>query len=312
MRNIPLTPSIFTPSSLRSLFPSDNSLQPSALISALFPHLRNHSHFIPLSYHSFTPSRQSSSISSTRQRVVSTLSIWTETLSAFVTLPYRLTKHECHTKRKELQKIRDERAEILGTLTNMRDQLVSALKSNKVVSGTRVDDQLASFVDTLMLLASGQLLSSPSTSSPSNRDVLMNIETLANITIQSHIADHKSYLEKNQLNKPSRLTLLWPQLLILPPLSLYLARTTYSSRDSLLEMANEAGETIHNFVCDWLLQPIKDVVKTIRAGGEDGVIVRKEGVAADMAVSPQNLTASEFDADFLFTVIGTDDVVTSS
>ena len=77
-------------------------------------------------------------------------------------------------------------------------------------------------------------------------------------------------------------------------------------------MANEAGETIHNFFCDWLLQPIKDVVNTIRAGGEDGVIVRKEGVAADMAVSPQNLTTSKFDAYFLLTVIGTDDVVTSS
>ena len=86
----------------------------------------------------------------------------------------------------------------------------------------------------------------------------------------------------------------------------------YSSRESLLEMANEAGETIHNFFRDWLLQPMKDVINTIRAGGEDGVIVRKEGVTADMAVSAQNLPTSEFDADFQFTVIGTDDVVAGS
>ena len=198
----------------------------------------------------------------------------------------------------------------------MRDQLASALKSNGLtmaqVNGARIDDRLTSFVDTLMHLASGQLLSPPLTPSPLNQDVLVNIETLANITLQSHIAGHKSYLEINQLYRPSRLTLLWPQLLILPPLSLCLARTVYSSRESLLEMANEAGETIHNFFRDWLLQPMKDVINTIRAGGEDGVIVRKEGVTADMAVSAQNLPASEFDADFQFTVIGTDDVVAGS
>lgn len=315
-RNIPLTPSIFTPSSLRSLFPSDNSLRPNALTTALFPHLRNHSHTIPLSYYSATPSRQSSSISSAGQRAVGTMSIWTETLSTFVTLPYQLTKHECHIKRKELQKIRDERAEVLGTLTSMRDQLASALKTDGLpmaqVNGAGVDDKLASFVDTLLRSATGQLLSPPSTPSPSHRHLLVNIETLANMTLQSHIADHQSHLEVNRLNRPSRLTLLWPRLLILPPLSLYLARTAYNSRDTLVEMANDAGETIHNFFRDWLLQPIKDVINTIRAGGEDGVIVRKEGVAADMAVSFQSLSISEVDVDGCFTVIRTDDAVACS
>ena len=51
-------------------------------------------------------------------------------------------------------------------------------------------------------------------------------------------------------------------------------------------MACDAKETLRGFVTGWLIEPLREIMKTVRAGGEDGVIVRKEGVAADFEVRP--------------------------
>lgn len=61
-------------------------------------------------------------------------------------------------------------------------------------------------------------------------------------------------------------------------------------------MAGEAKETVENFFADWLFEPCRDVIRTIRAGGEEGVIVRKEGVAADLDVRSD----SHGNFDFVF------------
>jgi nuclear-control-of-ATPase protein 2 len=285
IRDIPLTPYIFTPSSLRRLFPS--TLRPNALTAALFPHLRAHLHTVALSFPS--PLQLSND---TSKSTVNSLAIWTRSLVAIFTLPFDLTRHECRVKRKDLERIRDERAEVLGILTDMRDQLANALKEDEPgmqINGVGVDDKLASFVDALRRSAAGELASPISTpSSPSlvftHQDILENFRTLANDTLQAHVTQHKNYLRSQNLNRPSRLTLMWPRLLILPPMIIYLLHEAYRSRASLAEMANDTVETLKRFIRDWLLEPVKGIVKTIRAGSEEGVIVTKEGVAADMDV----------------------------
>jgi hypothetical protein len=53
-------------------------------------------------------------------------------------------------------------------------------------------------------------------------------------------------------------------------------------------MLKDARETVEGFVKGWLVEPLKEVLKTVRAGGaegEVGVIVSKEGVIADLEVS---------------------------
>ena len=47
----------------------------------------------------------------------------------------------------------------------------------------------------------------------------------------------------------------------------------------------EGYETVEGFVWGWLMEPLMGVLRTVRTGGEDGVIVRKEGVTADFDVS---------------------------
>ena len=85
--------------------------------------------------------------------------------------------------------------------------------------------------------------------------------------------------------RPSRLTLLWSKLLFLPPLTLYCVKTVYASRETIIDLARDALEASRKFVRDWLLEPLRGVYETIRAGREEAVLVRPESVSADLDVS---------------------------
>ena len=52
-------------------------------------------------------------------------------------------------------------------------------------------------------------------------------------------------------------------------------------------MLKDARETVEGFVKGWLVEPLKEVLKTVRAGaeGDAGVIVSREGVIADLEVT---------------------------
>jgi nuclear-control-of-ATPase protein 2 len=199
--------------------------------------------------------------------------------STFFMVPFDLARQECEYKRKELEKLRDQRAEVLGTLAVMRGSLRKALEeSNR--------GNLAWFVDSLERLTQDESASSPLSTPPSTDteiDVVALIQRFANITLQSHRTRHVVFIQN--LRRPSRMTLLWPRLLLLPPMALYLLRLLYASRTSLFEIAKDAGQTVDRFSRGWLLEPLKDVLRTVRAGGEDGIIIKKEGIAADLDVS---------------------------
>jgi len=94
---------------------------------------------------------------------------------------------------------------------------------------------------------------------------------------------HASDLTK--LQRPSRLTLIWPKLVLVPPIALYAISWAYASRADLSELLEEAKETVHGFIVGWLLEPLKGVVNTVRANPDEGVIISKEGVAADLQVT---------------------------
>lgn len=49
-----------------------------------------------------------------------------------------------------------------------------------------------------------------------------------------------------------------------------------------MDMAQDAFETSKNLLEDWLLQPLYGVYRTIRAGGDEAMIVRPESIAADL------------------------------
>lgn len=110
---------------------------------------------------------------------------------------------------------------------------------------------------------------------------------LSNETLPELTRSHKRMLRDNGLLRPRSLVLIWPKVVLLPPLLLLACKSLYASRTSLKEVAKDAVETLRGFVRGWLLEPLRDVLRTVRSGSgdEEGVLVRKEGVLADLDVS---------------------------
>lgn len=191
---------------------------------------------------------------------------------ATIDFPIRLARHECIYKRKELAKIRDERAAVLGGLLALRDQLITALQTEKA---SDIRDGLTAFcAQCSFALGAG--------TQPS--ELMEYLDQFTNSALPASISTHALQIQVHALRRPSRLTLVWPQLVLLPPLGLYAARLAYDSRESLNQTAKDAVDTLKGFWKDWLLGPLQDVVKTVRAGTDDGVIITKESVRADLDV----------------------------
>jgi len=197
---------------------------------------------------------------------------------AIITLPIDLSRQECNLKRKELERVRDERAEALGELTNRRDDLAQALGSKR----SDMVDILHVFMQDLNQLLIGRMDDATLIHPPPS---LLNMLTTTSFRIlPMHTTRHTEYLHSRSLIRPSRLALIWPRLFILPPLSLYAIQKIYNSKASLYALTQDAIVTVQGFWRGWLLDPIKEVLGTVRTGGAESVLVRQESVNADTQV----------------------------
>ena len=132
--NHPITFSTFKPSSIRGLLNRDTG-RPDSISACIFPHLRTHPSFVPpplgvysLSYR--LSSTSSNTVVSACQTLCHTFSLAARYILHYVTLPFQLTSQEIRVKCLELERIRDERAEALGELTNKHDDISRALRSD--------------------------------------------------------------------------------------------------------------------------------------------------------------------------------------
>ena len=115
-----------------------------------------------------------------------------------------------------------------------------------------------------------------------------SVERLLDLSIKilpDHRNKNSSIFTEHKLKRPSELILAWPKLLLGPPLLLYGFKLLYTSRTSLQEVAKDARNTILGFWQGWLMDPLKDVLNTVKTGGEGSIIVQKETIAGDQAVS---------------------------
>ncbi|TCD61621.1 Nuclear control of ATPase protein 2 [Steccherinum ochraceum] len=273
-QNIPLHLSAFYPSSLHRLFPTRNILRPNTLTVALFPYLRHQPYAATLPHIHATSLQMDvlqQDAEAVMKSVLSAVRSSFRTFWSFVSYPLYLVEGECHYKRKQLEKIRDQRAETLGVLSGLRKDLQDALEEETNSGG-----------NSSLGLMGLHLQRSLTGNQEWEEDLPTFLDTFAYRTLPLHIADHECQLSAHSLRRPSRWTLLWPRLVFLPPLILYAVRSAYVSRASLAQLAQDTADTLRDFWQDWLLAPLKDVVKTVRAGSDDGVIITHESVKADL------------------------------
>lgn len=248
----------------------------------MFPHL----HRYPLTTFSVAPVRRTQPRSQATRTLIhlwDELIGWQHAISSTIALPIELARQECRLKREELERIRDERAEALGSLSEMRlslkDNLDTEIQHLCDTAGLGIE-RYSPLIDTLQRKLDG----GPAQLGirPGSVGRLLDLSTKI---LPSHKTKNLTVFTENKLKRPSNLVLAWPKLVLGPPLLLYGFKLLYTSRTSLQEVAKDGWNTLLGIWRGWLVDPIKDVLKTVRAGGEGSIIVRKEGVAADLAVS---------------------------
>jgi nuclear-control-of-ATPase protein 2 len=286
VNQLPLRLSSLSSSSIRSVFasPVHFTLQPGLLTTAFFPYLK---HQQSLTLATLLPPRGSTAPPFTNAPAfISRFTLLLHNLvnSAsfafrFANLPFELTRQECKYKRKTLERLRDERAEVIGGLAQLRTPL-----SNLVREGLKptMTMQYTSILDSLSHTIVPT--SAVSTTSPSPFVPLTALSQM----LPSVAANHNQLLQTQNLLRPALWTRLWPSVLILPPASLYVYTTRTSWIPALFDMVRDARETVRGFVEGWLIEPLLGVIRTIRAGGKGEVLVRGEGVAADLEVGLLN------------------------
>ena len=282
--NQPISFSIFKPSSIRDLLNRDTG-RPDSVRARMFPHLRTHPSLVPpplepLGVYLYNPSLRSSStspsntIASAFQSLCHTSFLAARYILHYVTLPLQLTSQEIHVKRLELERIRDERAEALGELTSKHEDISRTLRKDL--------DERAAFLQVINQVLVGQHVDTTNLGSPSS--LLDALVTTSSKVLPMHTSLHKEDLRTYSLLRPSRLVRIWPRLLVLPPLTLYAIQRISASQDTLLSLAKDAWETLKGFWRGWLVEPLVEIAKTVRAGGEGSIIVQKGSIDADLQV----------------------------
>ncbi|KIJ54558.1 hypothetical protein M422DRAFT_200395 [Sphaerobolus stellatus SS14] len=178
--------------------------------------------------------------------------------------PLELTREECRSCRHALEKIRNDRAERLGCLAISKPEHLDSIRDFKEIIATLqkvIGDGSATQID-------------------SHGDLVTAFQHLNSAKIPQASTSHAVGL--SGLRRPSRLTLLWPRLLLIPPAAIIAFRLIYGSKRSFVEHLVQIGETIKGFWENYLLQPFRDILDTVRTGGEEGMrIINPEGVKAD-------------------------------
>ncbi|KAJ9125559.1 hypothetical protein QFC22_000521 [Naganishia vaughanmartiniae] len=125
--------------------------------------------------------------------------------------------------------------------------------------------------------------SSPSGLSAANSQPKPTAQTLLPILQQrlpSLLTDLRDPLRIH--GRPSRLTRLWIPLLMLPPLIRYTSGKALDNQAWIRSQLQNTRETVSGWVIQWVWEPLMDVTKTLRTGGE-GLGVEPTTVDSDKA-----------------------------
>ncbi|EJU03141.1 NCA2-domain-containing protein [Dacryopinax primogenitus] len=183
--------------------------------------------------------------------------------------PLHLARLECRYHKTHLFQGRDDRAEAVGRLLGVFDRLKDCQP------GT---DQFANAVRDLSAALPGHVeLKEPIDTTPSSYayHLLAALDSLK-LSSEKHDASMAHHAP------PSRWTQLWPRLVFLPLIAYVAARSLYVSREQIWGWILDAKETVRVFLISWVIEPIMDILKTIRTGEGEVKVVSPEGVKSDL------------------------------
>lgn len=205
--------------------------------------------------------------------------------------PLSLTQHETQAKLKLLRKRRNQVAEQLGELTLTALSLPRPGHDDGVIRSAQAAEEE---IRTLLAKLREVLPSSSQASgtSLSTEDALLSLLEGCP-TLQAPALENAPL----GLARPSELSLLWPRLILYPTLMFLAIRSASQNREVLAETLQNAKETARGFVSNWIVQPVMELLDTIRGGNaaDSTGIVTKEGLTADLDSLERMVTSYALD-----------------
>ncbi|GAA5830250.1 hypothetical protein JCM3766R1_002840 [Sporobolomyces carnicolor] len=290
------------------------ALPPSLFVTSMFPHLSGKSGLPSLAELSVIgedeydneaePATSSFSLSSaTRLGRRTARSLFFLTLS-----PLALTRHEIAERRSAIKGRREDLAHKIGemTLAASNSPLGSHLGADEKQSTGSQEGSLASLLSSAdeggefpsladirsatwsTLRHLDAILTSPcaspsmaSTPTPPTvpADLAHSLHYLLSVTFPAHSASFDSSVAS--LRRPSFLVRAWPYLVSFPVVTALAARTIYNNRQSLVSYAWDGVETTKRFVLDWVVEPVKKILDTVR-GGETMALMGRDSLRSDL------------------------------
>ncbi|KAK4053096.1 Nuclear control of ATPase protein 2 [Microbotryomycetes sp. JL201] len=291
------TPSFLSFSTYRRALP------PSALMTAVFPHLdasaepdenelstRNSADEAADSGPLLTATRLTARRKSAKPR-----SLFFLTLS-----PLALTRQEIAHKRAEIRATRQDLATRVGELTlnavNTSDVETSepehrhTLSSLLATASSDLPDVTELHAATWSTIRNlSHAIATDSDSSPAFADrtptsvheMARLLSDLLTVTLPAHRKATSEAVEP--LRRPPFITRVWPYLISVPLGGLVLGRTIYNNRDTITRWFVEAGDTVKSFLVDWVVEPVKDILQTVRGGdGAGTTLMGRESLKSDL------------------------------
>ncbi|KLO15963.1 NCA2-domain-containing protein [Schizopora paradoxa] len=181
--------------------------------------------------------------------------------------PIELARLECKQRRQKLLQLRNDRANELGELVLLKREIEDAVKQHSDTKDVTVKLQA--------------IIGDASSGLEVTGGSISVLKTISSYHVRIHVSEHQTMF--TALRRPSRLTLLWPRLALLPPAGVILFRVIYGSRDSIAKFYDQGLDTLHGFWTGYVIGPMKDILNTVRTGGDNEMrIVSQEGVRADL------------------------------
>jgi len=201
-----------------------------------------------------------------------------------LTSPYSLTRREILASKQELLRARDAIAIRIGSLASEGPKWSSESHFNDIDSETNRLYNIMCSVLEVPPPAPPAKRSKQVSATPPNGQRATPASLLLLLT--THLPRSRSYTQKvlSQHRRPTALTRLWFPLLFVPP-GLYVAASLITRNKAWVrEQAKNAKETVKGFFIQWVWEPIEDIMKTLRGGGE-GLNVAPTTVKSDQEVS---------------------------
>lgn len=283
-------PSFLSLSTYRSLLP------PPVLLASIFPHLtakvKDEQELGNL--HAADEATQSGPLlTATRLTRKTARSLFFLTLS-----PLALTRQEIAHRRSEIRKAKEDLARRIGELTLASSSLDPESSDENLATlfnEPSLDDPPSILAvksatwSTIRLLASSLApASKPSTLGKDAPDSPSEIAHALSFLLTDTLPEHTRFTVNTfePLRRPTFLTRAWPYLLSIPLATAIIGRTVYNSRETILRWAMEAGETTRNFLLDWVVEPVRKILETVRGGEGTGMsLMGRESLKSDLEVS---------------------------